>query len=65
MGDFTDWKARPLVPLGEGRWMFPVALSPGVHHLNVRFDGGSWLVPSGASAVDDGFGGRAGLIVVR
>lgn len=65
MGDFTDWKARRLTPVGEGRWTLPGALSPGVHHLNVRFDGGPWLVPSGAFAVDDGFGGRVGLVVVR
>jgi hypothetical protein len=65
MGDFTDWKPLALVPVSGERWTFPVALRPGVHHLNVRFDGGAWLVPSGAFAVDDGFGGRVGLIVVR
>ncbi len=65
MGDFTDWKAEPLIPLGGGRWTHSSALSPGVHHLNVRFDGGAWLVPSGVVAVDDGFGGRVGLVVVR
>ncbi len=65
MGDFTDWQPRALEPDGEGRWTFPVALSPGVHHLNVRFDGGEWPVPAGTVAVDDGFGGRVGLFVVR
>jgi hypothetical protein len=65
MGDFTDWEPRPLVAAGEGRWMLGEALSPGVHQLNVRFDGGPWLVPAGAAAVDDGFGGRVGLFVVR
>jgi hypothetical protein len=65
MGDFTDWKPQPLIPLSGGRWTYRVALSPGVHHLNVRFDGGDWLVPSGAVQVDDGFGGRVGLVVVR
>jgi hypothetical protein len=65
LGDFTDWKPQPLIPLREGRWTLPIALSPGVHHLNVRFDGGAWLVPSGAVAVDDGFGGRVGLVVLR
>jgi hypothetical protein len=65
MGDFTDWKAQPLIPLSEGRWTLPIALKPGVYHLNVRFDGGAWLVPSGAAVVDDGFGGRVGLVVVR
>jgi hypothetical protein len=65
MGDFTDWQPRALGPDGVGRWTLPVALSPGVHHLNVRFDGGEWTVPAGAVAVDDGFGGRVGLFVVR
>jgi hypothetical protein len=65
MGDFTDWEPRPLEPDGAGRWTLPVALSPGVHHLNVRFDGPEWTVPLGAVAVDDGFGGRVGLFVVR
>jgi hypothetical protein len=65
MGDFTDWKAEQLIPLGGGRWTHRGALSPGVHHLNVRFDGAAWVVPSGAVAIDDGFGGRVGLVVVR
>jgi hypothetical protein len=65
MGDFTDWKAKPLILIGEGRWTLPDPLSPGAHHLNVRFDGGPWLVPLGAFAVDDGFGGRVGLVIVR
>lgn len=65
MGDFTDWMATALIPLSGGRWTLPLDLKPGVYHLNVRFDGGAWLVPSGAVAVDDGFGGRVGLVVVR
>jgi hypothetical protein len=65
MGDFTDWKPVPLEPAGTGRWMLPVELEPGVHHLNVRFDGGAWLVPRGAVSVDDGFGGQVGMVVVR
>jgi hypothetical protein len=64
MGDFTDWKPQPLIALGSGRWIISDALASGVHHLNVRFDGGPWVVPSGISAVDDGFGGRVGLLVV-
>jgi hypothetical protein len=65
MGDFTDWKPVLLVPAGEGRWTLPLDLAPGTHHLNVRFDAGPWVVPAGVVAVDDGFGGRVGLIVVR
>jgi hypothetical protein len=65
MGDFTNWEPRPMAQLSAGSWTLPGELSPGVHHLNVRFDGGPWLVPEGAIAVDDGFGGRAGMVVVR
>lgn len=65
MGDFTDWSPRPLVRTGDGRWAYEGALAQGVHHLNVRFDDGEWIVPAGTVAVDDGFGGRAGLFVVR
>jgi hypothetical protein len=65
MGDFTDWHARPLVRAGEGRWALDAALSRGVHQLNVRFDGGEWVVPAGTVAVDDGFGGEVGIFVVR
>jgi hypothetical protein len=65
MGDFTDWQPRPLVRAGERRWALDTALSPGVHQLNVRFDGGEWVVPAGTVAVDDGFGGEVGIFVVR
>jgi hypothetical protein len=64
MGDFTDWQPVRMQPAGEARWILPVTLAPGAHHLNVRFDGGPWLVPAGAVPVDDGFGSRAGLFVV-
>jgi hypothetical protein len=65
MGDFTDWHPRPLVRAGQGRWALDAALSRGVHQLNVRFDGGEWVVPAGTVAVDDGFGGEVGIFVVR
>jgi hypothetical protein len=65
MGDFTDWKVEPLASLGQGRWRLQQDLTPGVHQLNVRFDGATWVVPAGAVPVDDGFGGRVGLVVVR
>ena len=65
MGDFTDWHPQPLERAGEGRWALDTALSRGVHQLNVRFDGGEWVVPVGTVAVDDGFGGKVGIFVVR
>ncbi len=63
-GDFTDWEPVALRREG-GRWTLELALEPGVHRLNVRVDGGEWGVPPSLTAVDDGFGGRVGLLVVR
>ncbi|MEP6687419.1 MAG: hypothetical protein ABJC36_03660, partial [Gemmatimonadales bacterium] len=65
MGDFTDWHPLPLVRSGDARWAFDGPLSRGVHQLNVRFDGGEWIVPAGTVAVDHGFNGKVGLFVVR
>jgi hypothetical protein len=65
MGDFTDWQPQALVQAGQGRWTLDTVLSRGVHQLNVRFDGGEWVVPAGTVAVDDGFGGSVGIFVVR
>jgi hypothetical protein len=65
MGDFTNWQPQALVQAGQGRWALDTALSRGVHQLNVRFDGGEWVVPAGTVAVADGFGGRVGIFVVR
>lgn len=57
MGDFTDWE--PVLVTDAG-----ILLTPGPHLLEVRIDGGAWLVPLGATTVKDEFGGEAGLIVV-
>ena len=64
MGDFTDWEPVAL-RRADGRWTLELALAPGVHRLNVRVDGGEWRVPPSLTGVDDGFGGRVGLLVVR
>jgi hypothetical protein len=63
-GDFSDWQPVPLQVRGD-TWMLGVALPPGVHRLNVRVDGGRWVVPRGATPQTDEFGGTVGLIVVR
>ena len=63
-GDFSDWQPIALARRGD-RWVFAVTLAPGVHRLNVRLDGGPWLVPRGATPQTDEFGGMVGLIVVR
>jgi hypothetical protein len=40
-------------------------LAPGVHRLNVRLDGGEWVVPAGARPEPGEFGGAVGVIVLR
>lgn len=80
MADFTEWTSVPLTrlppPAGGGRdqdadapgtqvWALTVVLTPGVHRVNVRVDGGAWQSPPGLSAVRDEFGGSVGLLVVR
>jgi hypothetical protein len=61
MGDFTDWKPVLLVP-GEGDlWRLRMRIAAGIHEVNVRVDGGTWIVPPGLTSVDDGLGGRVGI----
>lgn len=65
MGDFTDWvpvrmaQARP-----AGTWAITLPVASGVHQVNVRIDGGPWIVPSGLTAIRDEFGGAVGILVV-
>ena len=65
MGDVTNWEPRPLERTPDGRWTTTLTLAPGVHRLNLRTDAGPWRVPPLLTAVDDGFGGQVGLLVVR
>ncbi|MGE0552617.1 MAG: glycogen-binding domain-containing protein [Gemmatimonadales bacterium] len=64
-GDFSDWQPRALIRVGPGRFQTRIVLPVGVHHLNIRYDGGPWQVPPGLASSDDGFGGRAGILIVR
>lgn len=64
MGDFTDWQTVSLTQVGSGIWEIKLPLDPGVHRLNVRIDGGEWLVPAGARPEAGEFG-AAGVVVVR
>ena len=65
MGDVTGWEPVPLERTPDGRWTTTLTLAPGVHRLNLRTDAGPWRVPPLLTSVDDGFGGRVGLLVVR
>ena len=65
MGDFTDWTTTALTRAGEDTWELRIELTPGVHRLNVRINGGAWLVPDGARPEQGEFGDAVGVIVVR
>jgi hypothetical protein len=64
-GDWNGWIREPLSRDPAGRWVVPPGLPPGVHRFNLRVDGERWVVPDGVPAVDDGFGGRVGLLIVE
>lgn len=67
-GDFNDWSAsaHPLMRNGSGRWTAIVALPPGEHKFMFVVDGTEWVVPPLAEDyVDDGFGSRNGVVIVR
>lgn len=64
-GDFTDWEPVPLARAADGWWEARFPIVNGVHQLNVRVDGGEWLVPPGLRRRDDGLGGVVGVLLVR
>jgi hypothetical protein len=65
MADFTDWQPLTLVRTPEGVWEVTLPVPRGQHRLNVRLDGGEWVVPTNVARVTDEFGGVVGLVIVR
>ena len=63
-GDFNAWTPIDLTEDGHGRWRASISLTPGVHHVSLRVDGGPWFAPPGIPAVPDDFGGTTGIIDV-
>ena len=64
-GDFTSWKPVKLTTSAEGVWRVSLPISRGTHQINVRVNGGLWLVPPGLPRITDEFGGPVGLLVVE
>lgn len=62
--DWTSWTPVPLERGPDGRWVLRVRLATGVYRFNLVVDGTRWIVPDGFVSVDDGLGGKAGLLVV-
>lgn len=65
MGDVTDWAPVLLRRTADGWWEVTLPARAGAHQLNVRLDGGRWLVPPGLTALPDDFGGAVGLLVLQ
>ena len=63
-GDFTDWQPWPLRRSGDGTWETELPIPSGLHRLNVRIDGGAWIVPAGLSRTADDFGDEVGIMAV-
>ena len=63
--DVSGWLPVSLTAGAGDTWTVTLPVTPGLHRLNVRVDGGDWLVPSGLTPVADEFGGMVGLFVVR
>ena len=61
-----DWNAWNPVPLRrEGReWVADLQLAPGLYRYAIVADG-VWILPDGVAGMDDGFGGKVGMLVVR
>ena len=66
-GDFTNWSPLAMTPdsLKSGSWVVKIPLRPGTYQMNVRLDGGSWIVPPGILSMRDEFGGTVGLLVIE
>jgi hypothetical protein len=63
MGDFTDWTPVALERRGDV-WRIERTMSPGLHRLLIRVDGGEWRPPVNLPRTKDELGGVVGLITV-
>ena len=64
-GDFTNWEPLAAVSVGDGWWSVARPLNLGKYQMNLRIDGGKWVVPPGLLAIVDEFGGDVGLLVIE
>jgi hypothetical protein len=64
-GDFTNWIPIRLVPAAGDRWSVSVPIKRGKYQMNMRVDGGQWIVPPGLLSMADEFGGVVGLLVIE
>jgi hypothetical protein len=63
MADFTDWTPEMLERAGNV-WRMQRVISPGLHRIAIRIDGGEWMAPANLRQVTDDLGGVVGLITI-
>lgn len=65
-GDFNGWNptTHPLSAVGDGVWELWIPLEPGSYQYLYLVDGSPVVPPESRITLDDGFGGRNGLIEV-
>jgi hypothetical protein len=64
-GDFTNWTPVALTSSSNGSWTVTLPMEPGKYQMNLRINGGKWIVPPGLLAMSDEFGGTVGLLIVE
>jgi hypothetical protein len=63
MGDFTSWS--PVALRGAGTvWRLERSLSPGLHRLAIRIDGGEWSTPVNLPSTTDDLGAVVALVTI-
>ena len=65
-GTFNGWQpeAKPMNPIGDGRWLKEAALPPGTYEYCLVVDG-QWIAdPLATETVPNPFGGRNSLLKV-
>ena len=65
-GTFNDWhaNAKPLHPMGDGRWLKETVLPPGTYEYRLVVDGHWMLDPLARETVANPFGGRNSVLKV-
>lgn len=64
-GDFTGWVPMKLTSADKRIWTLTLPVAPGHYQMNLRIDGGKWLIPPGLLPMVDEFGGAVGLLIVE
>jgi hypothetical protein len=60
--DFTGWQPVRLTRAQDAWWSVTLVIPSGLYQMNLRVNGGKWIVPPGLTSVADEFGGAVGVL---